>query len=63
MQLPSDIRAKFDNDPGEFFEFCTDPKNADEMVQLGLREAPPSPELPSAVPVKEEATKEEKDDE
>lgn len=36
MELPSEIRKKFGNDPGNFFEFATDPKNAAEMVELGL---------------------------
>jgi phage internal scaffolding protein len=34
--LPAKIRAKFGNDPGEFFEFATDPKNMQEMIDLGL---------------------------
>lgn len=37
-ELPSDIRKKFKSDPGAFFEFATDPKNIDEMVELGLAE-------------------------
>ena len=44
MELPADIRKQFNNDPGEFFEFATDPKNGDKMVALGLAEAPPLPE-------------------
>lgn len=35
-QLPSEVRQKFDNNPGKFFEFATDPKNQDEMVDMGL---------------------------
>lgn len=44
--LPSDVRRRFDNDPGAFFEFATDPANFDEMVEMGLaeREAPPAPQ-------------------
>lgn len=38
--LPSEIRKKFNNDPGQFFEFATDPKNKDEMITLGLANAP-----------------------
>ncbi len=56
MELPSDIRAKFHNDPGEFFEFATDPKNGEKMVQLGLAEAPPSPQAP-AEPAKKNASR------
>nr|QXN72798.1 MAG: internal scaffolding protein [Microvirus sp.] len=35
-ELPAHIRKRFDNDPGEFFEFATNPANLDEMVELGL---------------------------
>lgn len=34
--LPSKIRARFGNDPGNFLEFVGNPENADEMVSLGL---------------------------
>lgn len=37
-ELPSHVRKRFDNDPGEFFEFATNPDNHDEMVELGLAE-------------------------
>ena len=40
-ELPSDIRRRFGNDPGQFFEFATNPDNADEMVKLGLAEIIP----------------------
>ena len=40
MGIPSDIRAKFQNDPGKFFEFATNPENFDEMVELGLAVKP-----------------------
>ena len=39
-KLPSDIREEFANDPGRFFEFATNPDNADRMVELGLANAP-----------------------
>lgn len=39
-ELPSHIREMFSNDPGAFFEFATDPKNSDRMVELGLKEPP-----------------------
>ena len=38
-ELPSDIRKKFNNDPGEFLEFATNPDNQEEMVTLGLARA------------------------
>lgn len=42
--LPAKIRHRFENDPGLFLEFVSDPKNIDEMVKLGIadREAPES---------------------
>lgn len=40
MGLPSDIRKKFNNDPGEFFDFATNPDNAGQMVELGLAPSP-----------------------
>lgn len=36
MSVPSSIRAKFDNDPGKFLEFVTDPANSEEMRKMGL---------------------------
>ncbi len=34
--LPSAVRNKFENDPGQFLDFVQDPKNKSEMVELGL---------------------------
>lgn len=42
--LPAQVRAMFNNDPGEFFEFATNPDNDEKMIKLGLKEAPPVPE-------------------
>jgi phage internal scaffolding protein len=50
--LPSDIRKRFANDPGEFFEFATNPANSDEMYRLGLAVKPS--ELAVSGPVKVE---------
>lgn len=36
MELPAAIRTKFDNDPGKFLEFASNPENAQEMINLGL---------------------------
>lgn len=47
MEIPAEIRKMFDNDAGEFFEFATNPENAEKMVEMGLAVAPPSPEMPS----------------
>lgn len=34
--LSADVRKEFDNDPGRFVEFCSDPKNIDQMRKWGL---------------------------
>ncbi len=36
MEIPSGIRAEFDNDPAKFLDFCTDPASEDRMRELGL---------------------------
>lgn len=36
MSLPAKVRSQFDNDPGKFVNFVSDPGNIDEMVRLGL---------------------------
>lgn len=46
-EIPSHIRQMFGNDPGEFFEFATNPANAEKMVELGLAEARPDVSKPS----------------
>lgn len=48
--LNSDLRKRFDNDPAKFLAFVNDPANADELVKLGLREAP----VPEPGPVRVE---------
>lgn len=59
-QLPAKVRARFDNDPAKFLDFCQDPKNQDEAIALGLatdtrppKEAetpPPAAPAPSPTP-------------
>ncbi len=57
MSLPAKVRSKFDNDPAGFLDFCSDPANRDEMVEMGLIEAPavvvtdPVPDPPYDPPV------------
>jgi len=43
MTLPSTVRKKFDNDPGQFLSFVEDPDNLDEMVSLGLAQPRQNP--------------------
>lgn len=38
--LPSDIRLKFHNDAAVFWDFVSDPANAEEAAKLGLIEKP-----------------------
>jgi bifunctional DNA-binding transcriptional regulator/antitoxin component of YhaV-PrlF toxin-antitoxin module len=42
MKLPSDIRRKFNNNAGDFFEFATNPQNEQQLVEMGLAKARPS---------------------
>lgn len=42
MAQPADVRTRFRNDPGAFADFCSDPKNVDELLKLGLAVARPS---------------------
>lgn len=35
-EYPAHIRAKFDNDPAKFVDFCLDEKNRPEMAEMGL---------------------------
>lgn len=44
--LPSSIRAKFHNDPAEFFAYATDAANEEGMRELGLLD--PLPEAPAS---------------
>lgn len=48
--LPAKVRKKFDNDPKNFLEFATNPENQEEMISLGLIDAPP-PVPPPVEPV------------
>jgi len=57
-ELPSKVRAQFDNDPALFLDFCSHEKNRPELAEMGLlsREAverlkpAPTPSAPSIVP-------------
>lgn len=47
MQLPADVRRRFDNDPGAFVDFASDARNLEEARKLGLV---PAAELVAAAP-------------
>lgn len=38
--LPSKVRNRFENDPTQFLEFMGDPRNQDEIYELGLAVKP-----------------------
>ena len=50
--MPADVRSRFHNDAAEFVDFCSDPKNRDEAIKLGLVEKPlqKAPTGPVAAP-------------
>lgn len=54
MTLPSSVRKRFANDPGNFLEFVTDEKNVPEMVKMGLATA--RKDAPTLVEPKDEPT-------
>lgn len=45
LAMPAEFRARLENDPQKFVEFCMDTRNLDEMRKLGL--AVPAPALAS----------------
>lgn len=46
--MPAHVRERFDNDTQKFVEFCSDEKNRDEAISLGLVPAKPVQESPGA---------------
>lgn len=44
--IPSEIRAKFNNDPSEFMDFAQKEENHDQMVKMGLAHPRREPEAP-----------------
>ena len=40
MELPPEVRYRFENDPAKFLDFTTDPANREELVTMGLLDAP-----------------------
>lgn len=41
MQMPADVRSRFDNDAQAFVAFCSDKGNLEEMRKMGLAVAAP----------------------
>lgn len=46
MELPAEVREKFNNNAGIFFEFATNPENESDMIKMGLREPTESAVVP-----------------
>jgi len=46
---PSDLRAKFDNNPIKMIDFLKDSKNDEEAIKLGLKKKPAS--IPTETPL------------
>lgn len=45
-QLDAEVRARFNNDPGRYVDFCQNPDNIPEMRKMGLA----LPEPPAIIP-------------
>lgn len=39
-QIPKEIRHRFKNDPAAFMDFCMNPENKQELIDLGLANPP-----------------------
>lgn len=38
--LPADIRARFNNNPGDYLDFVSNPANRDELIKMGVIQPP-----------------------
>lgn len=50
MQLPADVRTRFNNDPGALVDFISDDSNRAEAEKLGLVVGSPSEPTPNPAP-------------
>lgn len=48
--MPAHVRARFDNNPGKFVDFCSDERNYQEALELGLVNARPQPQAQQQPP-------------
>lgn len=53
MELPADLRTRFNHNAGDFVKFCSDEANRDELIKLGLVPKPPDPSAPLLVEIAE----------
>lgn len=52
LEVPAKLREMFDNDPGKFLAFVTNPENEDKMREIGL--------MPKKTPAPKEEQRDEK---
>jgi len=57
--MPAEIRRRFNNDPGEFVDFCSNTENLEEARKMGLA-APAAADLAQTLPPGTEAPKSQK---
>jgi hypothetical protein len=55
LNIPSEIREKFQNDAGKFFKFASDPANQEAMIKMGLAKQP-DPQPSAAMPAESESS-------
>ena len=55
MNIPSEIREKFQNDAGQFFKFASNPDNHQELQDMGLANPSPSVAMPTEPAIAESA--------
>lgn len=48
--LPSPVRLRFENDPGQFLEFVNNPDNHSQLAEMGLTNTPMSPPSDNPAP-------------
>ncbi|AZL82686.1 internal scaffolding protein [Apis mellifera associated microvirus 20] len=57
MDLPADLRSRFENNPQKLIEFMQNPQNKDEAIELGLMERPiPPTQTQPTEPIKNDKT-------
>jgi len=55
-ELPSALRNRFQNDPGEFLDFCSNEKNRPELAEMGLLRPEIAQPIPTPQPIKTNST-------
>lgn len=49
-KLPAEVRTRFNNDPGAFVDFCSQPENGPELEKMGLKAPKPAAAGPEPTP-------------